>query len=171
MTAGQLLAYAGISEGKQVVWLPSYGPEMRGGTAYCTVVVSDNRIGSPVINNPQAICVFNRPSFDKFEPRVKSGGLIIVNSSLIDVTSTREDLTQLLIPANDLAMKNDNPKASNIAVLGALIAATDIVTYEGLKKTIIEKMGHKKQFLKKNLKVFDEGYKLAMKQLGKKEKV
>jgi len=171
MTAGQLLAYAGIAEGKQVVWLPSYGPEMRGGTAYCTVVVSENRIGSPVINNPRAICVFNRPSFDKFEPRVKTGGLIVVNSSLIDVKSVRDDLTQLLIPANEMALKNENPKASNVAVLGAFVAASEAVTYEGLKNTIIEKMGKKKQFLEKNLQVYEKGYKLALKQLGKKEQV
>jgi 2-oxoglutarate ferredoxin oxidoreductase subunit gamma len=100
MVAGQLLAYAGIKEGKQVVWLPSYGPEMRGGTAYCTVVISHSRIGSPIINTPASACVFNRPSFDKFAPRVKSGGLLVVNSSLITARTDRTDLTELLVPAS-----------------------------------------------------------------------
>ena len=92
MTAGQLLAYAGIEEEKQVAWIPSYGPEMRGGTAYCTVVISDIRIGSPIISSPQCACVFNRPSFDKFTPRIKPGGLVIINSTLINVTTDRQDI-------------------------------------------------------------------------------
>ncbi|MFZ1683702.1 MAG: 2-oxoacid:acceptor oxidoreductase family protein, partial [Candidatus Zixiibacteriota bacterium] len=91
MVAGQLLSYAGLKEGKNVVWLPSYGPEMRGGTAYCTVVISNERIGSPIINNPMAACVFNRPSFDKFSPKVQPGGLLVVNSSLINVKTDRKD--------------------------------------------------------------------------------
>jgi len=97
MSIGQFLAKTGMEEGKQVVWLPSYGPEMRGGTAYCTVIISDQLIGSPIISNPQALVVLNRPSMDKFAPRVKSGGTIIVNSSLIEVTSERDDVDELLV--------------------------------------------------------------------------
>lgn len=161
MTAGQLLAYSGMNEDKKVVWLPSYGPEMRGGTAYCTVVISDNRIGSPIINIPYSICVFNRPSFDKFEPRVKAGGLFIVNSSLINVASERKDIHQILIPANKIALENGNPKAVNIIILGALIGATKILKYETVEKTLIEKLGHKKQFLDSNLKVLKLGHDFA----------
>ncbi len=169
MTAGQLLAYTGIAEGKQVAWIPSYGPEMRGGTAYCTVVVSDTRIGSPIVTNPRAICVFNRPSFDKFGPRVKPGGLFLVNSSLIDVTSDRTDLTQILVPANEMAMKAGNAKAANIAVLGAFVGASKIVDFDILKATVKEKMGKKKDLLELNLQVLDQGLELGVK-AGKRNK-
>ncbi|MCK4606105.1 MAG: 2-oxoacid:acceptor oxidoreductase family protein [candidate division Zixibacteria bacterium] len=170
MTAGQLLAYAGIRENKKVVWLPSYGPEMRGGTAYCTVVVSDKRIGSPIINNPQCACVFNRPSFDKFTPRVKPGGLILVNSSLIDVTTDRKDVREILVPANDIAMEAGNVKAANIAILGAFIGACAVVDYKTIKETIREKLAKKKSVLDINFKTLEIGYQLALKSERQKEK-
>ncbi len=170
MTAGQLLAYAGINEGKQVAWIPSYGPEMRGGTAYCTVVVSDVRIGSPIVTNPLCICVFNRPSFDKFAQKVKEGGLFIINSSLVDVTSDRTDITQLLVPANDMAMRAGNVKAANIAVLGAFIGASRVVSFDTLRETLKEKLGKKKSVLEINLRVLKEGHQLALESLGQKEK-
>jgi 2-oxoglutarate ferredoxin oxidoreductase subunit gamma len=163
MTAGQLLAYAGISEGKQVVWIPSYGPEMRGGTAYCTVVISDRRIGSPIINNPLCACVFNRPSLDKFAPRVKANGVLIVNSSLIDVKSDRTDIRQILVPADDIALEKGNRKAANIVVLGAFIAVSKIVNYDTVLATIKDKLSKKKAVLDTNLKAVEEGYQLALK--------
>jgi 2-oxoglutarate ferredoxin oxidoreductase subunit gamma len=168
MTAGQLLAYSGMAENRQVAWIPSYGPEMRGGTAYCTVVVSDRRIGSPIISNPRGVCVFNRPSFDKFVPRVKSGGLSIVNSSLIDVTTDRTDITELTVPANDMAINAGNPKAANVVILGAFIAATRIVKPDTVINVIKEKLGRKKEALPVNLRAFDEGFELAFKSLKKK---
>jgi len=171
MVAGQLLAYTGIKEGKQVCWIPSYGPEMRGGTAYCTVVVSDLRIGSPIIRAPQAACVFNRPSFDKFSPTIKEGGLLLVNSSLIDVTTERTDVTELLVPANDIAIKAGSGRATNIAMLGAFVGATGIVTYENLTAILKEKLGHKKDLLSINLKVIKEGYDLGRTVYGKEIKV
>jgi len=171
MTAGQLLAYSGMRADKKVVWLPSYGPEMRGGTAYCTVVISDQNIGSPVINNPHCICVFNRPSFDKFEPRVKPNGILIVNSSLINVSSQRKDITQLLVPANDIALKVGNVKTANIVILGALIGASKILDLKIVKETVKEKMSKKKELLDLNLKVLKQGYDLAIKELSQKEKV
>ena len=163
MTAGQLLAYAGMEEGKQVVWIPSYGPEMRGGAANCTVVISDSRIGSPIINNPLSACVFNRPSLDKFGPLIKKGGLLFINSSLIDVRSGRNDLTEVLIPANDIAIKIGNPKAANLVMLAAFVEATDIVRFETLEKMLDEKMGAKKEMLEMNHKALDEGRKLVTK--------
>ena len=171
MTAGQLLAYAGIREEKQVVWIPSYGPEMRGGTAYCTVVISGSRIGSPIISNPRCVCVFNRPSFDKFAPMVKAGGLLIVNSSLIDVTTDRTDIKEILVPANDMAMKAGNVKAANVAVLGAFIGATEVVGYDTIKATIREKLSKKKDVLQINFQVLEEGYQLALESLKQKEKI
>ena len=170
MTAGQLLAYSGMNEGKKVVWIPSYGPEMRGGTAYCTVVISDTRIGSPIINHPSSICVFNRPSFDKFEPRVKPGGLFIVNSSLINAVSERKDFTQLLIPANDMALEAGNPKATNIVILGAFVSATGILKYKTVEDTLTKKLGHKKSLLESNKKLLKLGFDFAKKNIGKKVK-
>lgn len=169
MTAGQLLAYAGMKENKKVVWLPSYGPEMRGGTAYCTVVISDVRIGSPIINNPSCVCAFNRPSFDKFSPRVKPGGLLIVNSSLIDVRSERTDLTQILVPANDMAIKAGNPKGANIVVLGVFVGASGIVEFKHVEITLEEKLGKKKDVLQNNLQILKQGYDFALEQIGRKD--
>ncbi len=163
MTIGQLLAYTAMEEGKQVVWIPSYGPEMRGGTANCTVVVSDSRIGSPIINNPQSACVFNRPSLDKFGPMIRKGGLLMINSSLIDVTSKRDDITEILVPANDIAMKLGNPKVANMVMLAAYVEATGIVSFDTLFKMLDEKMGHKKEILALNHKALEEGRKLVKK--------
>jgi len=163
MTAGQLLAYTAMEEGRQVVWIPSYGPEMRGGTANCTVVVSDARIGSPIINNPLSACVFNRPSLDKFGPMIRPGGLLIINSSLIDVTSGRDDITEVLVPANDIAMKVGNPKAANMVMLAAYVQITDIVGFDMLEKMLTLKMGggKKEKLLAVNKKAFEEGRKCA----------
>ena len=170
LVAGQLLSYTGIEEGKNVVWIPSYGPEMRGGTAYCTVVISDTRIGSPIINNPQAACVFNRPSFDKFSPRVRSGGLLLVNSSLINTTTDRTDITEILVPANQMAIDAGNVKAANIAMLGAFVGASGIVKYENLKAVIKEKLGKKKEILSVNLAVLEQGFQLAKSKLKEESK-
>ena len=163
MTAGQLLAYTAMEEGKQVCWIPSYGPEMRGGTANCTVVVSDERIGSPIINTPLAACVFNRPSLDKFGPAIRTGGLLLINSTLIDVKSERDDITEFLVPANDIALKCGSPKAANMVMLAAYVAATEIVSFDTLGHMLKEKMGKKKEFLDINFKAFEEGRKLIEK--------
>ena len=168
MVAGQLLAYAGIKEGKNVVWLPSYGPEMRGGTAYCTVVISDVRIGSPIINNPSSCCVFNRPSFDKFAPRVKPGGLLIVNSSLISVSSDRADITQILIPANQMALEGGSVKSTNVAILGCFLAATNLVEHKTMLKTLEDKLGAKRALLETNMKVFEAGYQFGLAALAQR---
>jgi len=168
MTAGQLLAYAGIAEDKQVAWIPSYGPEMRGGTAYCTVVVSDKRIGSPIISNPQCACVFNRPSFDKFVPLVKPNGLSIVNSSLIDVCTDRTDLKEILVPANDIALKAGNVKAANIVILGAFVAATGVVKMDTVKAMIEQKLARKKSVLAINMVALEKGRLIALDSLKKK---
>jgi 2-oxoglutarate ferredoxin oxidoreductase subunit gamma len=170
MVAGQLLAYTGIKEGKNVVWIPSYGPEMRGGTAYCTVVVSDTRIGSPIINTPQAACVFNRPSFDKFAPKVKPGGLLVVNSSLISTTTDRTDITEMLIPANQIALEAGSVKVTNVVMLGAFVAATGVVQFNNLVAVLKEKLGHKKELLDINLKVVERGRQLALERLKEVQK-
>ena len=168
MVAGQLLAYTGIKEGKQVCWIPSYGPEMRGGTAYCTVVISDARIGSPIIRNPQAVCVFNRPSFDKFTPTIKPGGLLLVNSSLIDASTTRTDVTEFRVPANDIALAAGSGKATNVAMIGAFVGITGIVEYEHLAMVVREKLASKRDLLTINMQVLKEGYDLGF--AARKEK-
>lgn len=171
MLAGEMLAYAGIVEGKNAVWIPSYGPEMRGGTAYCTVVISDKRIGSPIISNPRAVCIFNPPSFEKFVPRVKPGGLAVVNSSLITLTTDRTDITVISIPANDLAIEAGNVKATNIAMLGAFIGASGVVGYDTVKKIVEERLGQKKSVLDINLRVLERGFQSAGEELRKGSRV
>ncbi len=135
MSLGQLLAYAGMIEGKEVSWLPSYGPEMRGGTAYCCVKISDRPIGSPLISD-DADCaiVMNLPSFQKFEPLVVPGGRVLVNSSLVDQQSTREDLQAFYIPANQIAVACGNVKMANMVMLGAYLKLTTIVGESSVMK-------------------------------------
>ncbi len=162
LAIGQILAKAAMDEGKHVVWLPSYGPEMRGGTAYCTVVISDREIGSPIISNPACAAVMNRPSFDKFSPCVRKDGLLIVNSSLIDTVSDRADIDQCTIPANDIAIKAGSARAANMAVLGAFVGRSRVVDPARVRKTIEEKFGSKKEVLKINFEAFDQGVALAV---------
>ena len=168
MTAGQLLSWAALAEDKQVVWIPSYGPEMRGGTAYCTVVISGSRIGSPIIINPTCVCAFNRPSFDKFSPRIKPGGLLLVNSSLINVRTDRTDIQEILIPANAIAQKAGNVRATNLAVLGAFIGASQVVAYENIVGAVKAKLGKKADVLDMNLQVLEQGYELGKEAVGAK---
>lgn len=118
--AGQVYAYAGMDEGRHVTWLPSYGPEMRGGTANCTVVISDEEIGSPSALHPRAVIALNLPSLDKYEPLVAPGGFLIVNQSMVNREPTRTDVHWLTIPANDIARELGNERAANMVLLGAL---------------------------------------------------
>jgi 2-oxoglutarate ferredoxin oxidoreductase subunit gamma len=157
MTVGKLLALAGMEEGKQVCWIPSYGPEMRGGTAYCTVVISNRDIGSPVINNPQSLVAFNRPSLEKFGPLVKPNGLIVINSSLIDISSERTDLDEIQVPFNDIANSLDNGRSINIVALGAFVARSGIVAVETQEHIIREKFARKPKVLELNLETFRAG--------------
>jgi 2-oxoglutarate ferredoxin oxidoreductase subunit gamma len=161
MLIGQMLAYAGMAEGKNVVWLPSYGPEMRGGTAYCSVVVSDRAIGSPIIDRPATIAVLNRPSLDKFAPRVKPGGLLIINTSLIDATSDRTDIAKLDVPANEIAIEGGTAKATNMAILGAYVGATSAVALESVREVLRKHFAKKPQLIDVNLRVLERGHELG----------
>lgn len=134
--AGQMLAYAGIAHGQNVTWLPSYGPEMRGGTANVTVIIGDEEIGAPVVQQPQIALVFNPPSMEKFEPLVRAGGLLVYNSSMIQAQPQRIDLTYLPVPANDIAQDIGNPTVANMVALGALVAASGMLPLT----TVIEAM-------------------------------
>lgn len=160
MVLGQLVAYAGIDEGRFVTWMPSYGPEMRGGTANCGVVVSDAEIGSPFVSKADVVVTFNQPSLDKYESIVKPGGTLIYNSDISKYDSPRGDIKVFPVPASSLAHGVGNDKALNIVMLGALTGLSDVVDCETALKVIREKLGAKKpQYLESNLNAFEEGRK------------
>jgi len=156
---GQLLAYTAMDHDLHVTWIPAYGPEMRGGTANCTVIVSDEEIGSPMVREPKAVIAMNMPSQDKYEPLIKSGGVLVVNSSIVDHLATREDITIHNIPANDLAEQVGNPRSTNMILLGALLSELPIFPLEA----IIESLhGHtpdrNKRFIPSNIEALTLGY-------------
>lgn len=158
---GQLLTYAGMIEEKNVSWLPSYGPEMRGGTTNCNVIVSDEPVGSPVVTEADSVIVFNRPSLDKFEKFLKPGGKLFVNSSLIDKKATRSDIEVYYVPVNDAAMSLGNVKVINLIMLGAFIAATGIVNKDSVMKAVSKTFGeHKANLIAINGQAYDEGVRL-----------
>ncbi|MDK2564418.1 2-oxoacid:acceptor oxidoreductase family protein [Romboutsia sedimentorum] len=146
MSMGQLLTYAGMLEGKEVSWLPSYGPEMRGGTANCAVTVSDSPVGSPLITG-DATCaiVMNLPSLEKFESEVKPGGKIIVNSSLIEQKVQRDDIEVYYIQANDLASELGNPRVANMIMLGAYLKTEPAVEVDSVLEAFKKVFGPSKE--------------------------
>lgn len=131
--AGQILAYSAMDAGKEVTWIPSYGPEMRGGTANCTVIVSDEEIGSPLVKNPTAVVAMNLPSLDKYEPMVASGGVLIVNSSMVDRQPTRTDIKTVMVPGNELAEQIAEKRLTNMVLLGALLANLPVLPLEAIE--------------------------------------
>jgi 2-oxoglutarate ferredoxin oxidoreductase subunit gamma len=162
LLAGQFLAEAGMLEGKFVSWLPSYGPEMRGGTANCSVCVSDKEISSPVITSASCVVAMNRPSLDKFEKTVRPGGLLIINSSLIDVKTQRGDLDVIYVRANEIAEEIGNAKGANLVVLGAYIQKTGAVLPESVITVMEKKLGVKKaKFVESNKKAMYAGMEAA----------
>jgi 2-oxoglutarate ferredoxin oxidoreductase subunit gamma len=132
--AGQLLAYSAMDEGREVTWIPSYGPEMRGGTANCTVVISEEEIGSPLVKNPTAVIAMNLPSLDKYEDLVAEGGVLVVNSSMINREVKREDITVVSIPGNDIALEMGSERSLNMIMLGALLANLDLLSLEAVER-------------------------------------
>lgn len=160
LSLGQFIAYSAINNGLEVTWLPSYGPEMRGGTANCSVVVSDQPVASPIIATPDCLIAMNRPSLDKFVNSVKPGGLIIVNSSLIDVKVERTDVKTVYVPANDIAREVGNDKTANIVVLGAYVKLSGILPYEAVYGTIDKIFAKKPKVIPMNKCAFDRGYNL-----------
>jgi len=159
MIIGNLLAYAAMKEGRYVTYLPIYGVEMRGGTANCTVVISSKEIGSPVVERPHAAIVMNLPSLIKYEPRILPKGLLLINSSLIDLKETsRKDIELLPIPVNDIANDNGNPKLANMVALGAFIEKTKLVRMasllESFEKVLDERYHH---LIPSNIKAIEVG--------------
>ncbi len=161
LMSGKVLAHAAMEEGHEVLWIPSYGPEMRGGTAYCMVMISEKPIGSPVVRNPAHLVAMNRPSLEKFAPFVKTSGVVLINSSLISVDIERQDLDVIKIPVTDIAKQLGNVKAANIVALGAFVTRSNIVDFATLRHCVHEEFVGKKNFLSLNMQALEEGKKAA----------
>ena len=158
LSAGKLVATAGLIEDKEVSWLPSYGPEMRGGTANCSVIISDELIGSPLLNDCNALIALNLPSLEKFEPFVKNGGMIIIDSSLIHAKAKREDIEFLAIPASEIASDMGNMTFAGIVLLGALSHKSGSFTRDSFEEALREVLPSKHHHLiPQEMEAFDKG--------------
>lgn len=163
--AGQILAYTAMDKGSEVTWIPSYGPEMRGGTANCTVVISDEEIGSPTVAHHAAGIILNLPSYDKYEPLIQSGGVLVVNTSMVDRGPIREDLIQILIDANKIAEELGDRKLTNMVTVGALLYKLPELSLAEVKKSLeahLPQRHHK--LLPNNYKALDRGFEIARQQ-------
>ncbi len=168
--AGQLLAYAALGAGKQVTWIPSYGPEMRGGTAHCTVVIGDEPIGAPLVRNPDVAITLNLPSTDKYEPLVKPGGVLVVNRSLVQRPIQRQDITVLAVPADDMATELGNRRLANVILLGALLAVRPILEPAAIEQALAEHLPERHaHLLELNKQALQAGMAFAREQLGEAE--
>ena len=157
--AGKFLAYKGMVQDKQISWLPSYGPEMRGGTANCSIILSDDPVGSPIVSTPDALIAMNLPSYDKYEPTVIPGGKIFVDSTLIGRKANRDDVDTYYIPATKMAADAGIPTLANMIILGKMIKETGAVSFENLidamKKVVSAKHA---ELLEINIKALEAGY-------------
>jgi len=147
MALGQMLTYAGMVEDKNVSWLPSYGPEMRGGTANCSVIISDRPVGAPVVSKATTVFVLNKPSLDKFEDAVEAGGKLFINSSLIDEKPKRDDIEVYYVPANDIATEVGNNRVANMVMLGAYLEVTKMVGLDSIEEAFYKVFGENKKHL------------------------
>ena len=163
MLIGNLLAYAGMESGYNVTFSPVYGPEMRGGTAHCTVVISDEEIGSPIITRPKATIIMNQPSLDKFQPRLENGGVQVLNASLVDVALAEKDrIRTVAVAANDIADKLGNARMANMVALGAYIRATAVLTIDAVIASLPNVIGeHYAHLLPKNAHALRAGFDAA----------
>ncbi len=159
---GQLLANACMNEGLNVTWSPAYGAEMRGGTVNCTVCMSDDEVACAFVAEPENVIALNAPSFEKFESRIKPGGMIVVNSSLVKTKPKRDDITYKFVPMTEIAHKNGHEKMANIVSLGAFIKVFPVVTKEGIIATMKKKLtGKKASMLNGNIQALEEGFELV----------
>ena len=162
---GKILAMACMLDGKRVSWLPSYGPEMRGGAANCSVIVSDAPVASPLVDKADVVVAMNRPSLDKFESHVKPGGTLVINSSLIDRKAERDDIDVVYCDATRIAEEVGNPKGANVAILGALLQKAPVCSDELMGEAIRIELGERKaKFLPGNMKALEAGKAAAAKQ-------
>jgi 2-oxoglutarate ferredoxin oxidoreductase subunit gamma len=162
MFLGKLVAFTMMHEDKHVTYIPSYGPEMRGGTANCTVIISDEEIGSPVIQHPGNVIALNLPSFDKYEPLLKPGGVFIANSSLITKEPVRKDLKVVSIPANEIAEDIADRRLTNMVTLGALLACSPVLPLEAIERALEDHLPERhRHLLPANSKALRQGAALA----------
>jgi len=155
---GQLLSYAAMDEGKEVTWIPSYGPEMRGGTANCTVVISDEEIGSPFVHQPAAVIAMNRPSLDKYEDLVRPGGVLVVNTSMVDRKVKRTDVQVIEVDANAQAEKLGDQRMANMVLLGAMLSKLPVLPVEAIERALKEHLPARHQrLLAQNYRALREG--------------
>lgn len=158
LLAGQLIAEAGMKNNKNVSWMPSYGPEMRGGVANCSVVVSDDQIGAPIISSPDILVAMNKPSVDAFINKVKPGGYLIYNSSLISEKPIRDDINIIALPANDIASELGVAKVANMPIIGVVLKLVDFFSKDDIAQVMLKKFGEsKKSLIDLNLKAIDMG--------------
>ena len=159
---GKFMAMSCMLDGKHVSWLPSYGPEMRGGTANCSVIVSDKAVASPLVDQADVVIAMNRPSLDKFESHVRPGGTLVINSSIIDRKAERTDVTVVYCDANKIAESVGNPKGANVAILGALLQKSPVVSVDTMVEAIRIELGERKaKFLEGNKKALVAGMEAA----------
>ena len=157
--AGQVLAYTGMDHGKEVTWIPSYGPEMRGGTASCTVIISDEEIGGPIVSHPSIVLALNLPSFEKYEPLVQEGGLLIVNSSIVMTRSERTDIDVVYVNANEIATEMGSVKMMNMAILGAMVGKRPLFPLDDMFESLEAHLPKSKHhLLDANYKVMQAGF-------------
>lgn len=147
LTCGQVLALAAMIEGKYVTWMPSYGPEQRGGTANCVVTLADRPIGSPLPEGLTAALIFNQPSLAKFQPRLKKGGIMVVNSSIVRIRGDFRDIEMYRVPADEIARGVGLSKAANLVMLGAYLAASEVVSAGAAREALKKYLGQSKQHL------------------------
>lgn len=162
---GQVLAYAAMELGKEVTWIPSYGPEMRGGTANCTVVIADEEIGSPLVEHPSLAIALNLPSFDKYEEVLLKSGTLVVNKSMVDRGARRSDIRVLFVPCNQIAEEIGDRKLLNMVAVGALLAALPEIGIREIEKALEKHMpARHKDLLPKNFLALKRGYDEALAQ-------
>jgi len=145
--AGRLLAYAGLREGKEVVYFPSYGAEMRGGTANCTVIISTSPIASPIVSSPFSAIIMSQPSFLKFSPRIRKGGRVILNASLVRDELKRDDIEIIKVPANEIAENLGTSRVANMVALGAWVKKSGVVSVDSLRESLKEALSRNKMNL------------------------
>ena len=165
LSMGKILAYSGLMEDKEITWMPAYGPEQRGGTANVTVIVSDERISSPILSKYDVAIVLNQPSLDKFEPKVKPAGILIYDGYGVFNPPTRKDITIYRINAMDKAAEMKNAKVFNMIVLGGLLKVCPVVSSDGLKKALFKSLPERHHnLIPLNMEAVEEGMKIITQQ-------
>jgi len=157
--SGKLLSYVGMLMDKHITWLPSYGPEMRGGTANCSVIISEDPVGSPIVSHPQILVAMNLPSLDKFEEDIKKGGMLFIDSTLIERKTARGDISAYYIPSTKLAHDNGTPTLANMIMLGYVAKITGVCSFEDLKAGVSKVVPARKvDMIEVNTKALEIGF-------------